>query len=271
MFALSSNNRRKVNGPDYKLTKSDVALYKMVGVFAIASIFVLLVMKMADTVIERQITGRNLTYNFYEFFHTPIFAVLAAVLLIGSAAWFIYSKIKKIDESTRIFSSANCLVLVLYLAFFSLCFGLRPLSMLHGFFVAVTIALAAVYYISKFYNADFTFYSLVTAFMSVAMYLWAQNFGTLEVVIKVLCVFVAAAACIVFRKKIAELRVSRKKKTSFLVFPSYISAAIGCVFLFWRYFTLNGPLFITLGGMLTVMFVQYIVFAIVYTIRLIRD
>ncbi len=98
MFELSSNNRRKVNGPDYKLTKSDVALYKMVGVFAIASIFVLLVMKMADTVIERQITGRNLTYNFYEFFHTPIFAVLAAVLLIGSAAWFIYSKIKKIDE-----------------------------------------------------------------------------------------------------------------------------------------------------------------------------
>ncbi len=268
---MSSKNRRNANGPDYKLTKSDAALYKMVGVFAIVSVFVLLAMKMADTRLERQLTGRNLTYNFYRFCHTPYFAVLAVLLLAGAVGWFVYCKVKKVGEETRIFSSTNCLFLVLYLAFFSACFGMYPGSMLHGFFITVTIAAAAIYYISKFYKADFTFYSLLTAFMAVAVYLWAQNFDLPVVILKAVIVIGAAVSCTVFKKSIGKLKVSRKKKTTYLVFPSYISAVIGCVFLFWRYFTISGPLFLTLGGMLTLMFVQYIVFAIVYTIRLIRD
>ncbi len=270
VFDLSSFKNKKAAN-DYQLTKSDVALYKMVGVFALASIFVLLGINMQNSRLERASTGRNITHNFYEFCRTPWFWVLAVIVVMGSAGWFVLNKVKKADESLKIFSSTNCLSIAIYLLFFTLCFGVYPNSTLHGFFIVVTIAAAAIYYISKFYKADFIFYSAVTAVMSVFVYLWAQNFDVSVCIAKTVVILACAAACVMFKLFIANLKISRKRKTAYLVFPSYISAVLGAVFLFWRYFTVNSPVFLTLSNMLTVMLVQYIVFAIVYTIRLIRD
>jgi len=266
-----SSFKKKSKG-NYVLRKSDVDFYKMTGVFAICCVFVLLALKMQDTVTERIASGRNLTHNFYMLCHSPLFWILSVLAVAASAGWFIYCKKKSIDESFRICSSGNCLAIVGYLAFFTLCFGTGRGSSLHGFFIAVTIVLAVLYYASKIYKYDFIFYSAVTAVFAVCIYLWGLNFGAFYIVLKLAVIAIAIAACIVFGKKINALKITKKTKASFLVFPSYISLVIGGVFLFWgRFFTLLSPLFLSRTIMLVVLLAQYIVFAIVYTIRLIKE
>ncbi len=266
-----SSFKKKSKG-NYVLRKSDVDFYKMTGVFAICCVFVLLVLKMQDTVTERIASGKNLTHNFYMLCHSPLFWVLSVAAVAASVGWFCYCKKKSIDESFRIFSSVDCLAIVGYLAFFTLCFGTGRGSSLHGFFIAITIVLAVLYYASKIYKYDFIFYSAVTAVFAVCIYLWGLNFEAFYVVIKLAAIVLAAAACVLFNKKIKALKITKKTKASFLVFPAYISLVLGGVFLFWgRFFTLLSPLFLSRTIMLAILLVQYMVFAIVYTIRLIKE
>ena len=256
----------------YTLSKSDIDFYKMTGVFAIACVFVLLALKMQDSGMERISSGRDLTYNFYMFCHSPLFIIVAAAALIGSVVWFAVSKFKKTDESGKVFTSTNCLSIVLYLGFFSACFGISSGSNLHGFFIAVTIAAAVLYYVSKIYRADFVFYSAITAVFAMCIYLWALNFDVIIICIKVLIIAAGVASCVVFNKKLSAMMVTKKTRSSFLMFPSYISLALGTIFLFWgRAFTVISPLFLSRVSMLVILFVQFIVFAIIYTIRLIKE
>ena len=97
---MSSFKKKKTQG--YVLRKSDIDFYKMTGVFAVACVFILLVLKMKDTGLERIASGRNLTYNLYSFCHTPLFAVVAIAAVAGAAAWFVYCRVKKVDESSLI-------------------------------------------------------------------------------------------------------------------------------------------------------------------------
>ena len=263
---------KKKKDSKYVLSKGDIDFYKMTGVFAVVCVFVLLTLNMQSSQTERISTGRDLTHNFYNFCHSPFFIVLSLALVIGAAAWFVMCRVKKIDESRKIFTSTNCVALVAYLAFFCLCFGLKEGSTLHGLFIAVTIVLAVLYYVSKLYGMDFVVYSSVTAVMSVAVCLWAVLFDAPVVIAKVLVIAACLAGGIYFGKKIDSLKVSKHKKASFLKFPIYIPLALGTAFLFWAIVPgLQQLLFLNRSMMLMVMVVQYIVFAIVYTIRRIKD
>ena len=266
------------------LSKSDIDFYKMTGVFALACIFVLLALKMQNSRIERIVSGKDLTYNFYMFCKTPLFAVISAVALIGTVAWFVVCKVKKINESKSLFTSTNCLVLVGYLVFFTLCFGIREGSTNHGFFIVATIIAATLYYISKLYNIDFVMYSVVTSFFAAAIGLWAMMFETAFVILKLVIIALGIAVCVIFNKKINSLKISKRKKETFLTFPIYIPLVFGSVFLFWAYFqnlpffrssevllSIQKLIFLNRNTMLIILFVQYIAFAIVYTIRRIKD
>lgn len=267
---MSSFKKKKTN--KYTLSKGDIDFYKGAGVFAIVCVFVLLVLNMQGSQIESISSGKDLTYNFYAFCHTPLFYVLAVLAVAGSVCWFVFSKVKKVDESMRIFTSTNCLSLVLYLGFFTACFGLRESSTNHGFFIGATIALAVVYYISKFYNADFVIYSIVTGVLAATVQLWALLFDTPYVLIKAAIIAAAVVAVVVFKTKISKLKVTKQTKSKFLVFPCYVVIALGAVFLFWRGFPfLQQMLFLNRDSMLIGLFAQYIVFAIVYTVRRIKD
>lgn len=263
---------KKKKQQEYTLSKSDIDFYKMTGVFAIACVFVLLALKMQDSGMQKIASGRNLTYNFYQFCHTPVFVIVAIAALAGAVAWFAYSRIKKLDESGKIFSSTNGLCLVLYLAFFTGCFGIEIGSNLHGFFIAATIVAAALYYVSKIYKSDFVFYSVLTAVFAVCIYLWGLKFEPLMVVLKLLVIAAGVVSCLFFRKKLSSMKVTKKTKAAFLMFPAYVSLVLGSLFLFWgRVFTIVSPLFLNRISMLVILLVQYIVFAIVYTIRLIKE
>ena len=208
------------------------------------------------------------TYNFYMFCKTPLFAVLATVLVIGSAGWFAYCRMKKVDESRRIFTSYNCLSIAAYLVFFFLCFGLKDGSTNHGFFIATTIVLAGMYYVSKFYNPDFVVYTVVTAVFAISIYIFALYFEPQMIVAKALIVIAMAIGAYFANKRISNFKVSKKRKASFMTFPVYVSLAIGTVCLFIR---LIPGINLARTTMLALLLAQYIVFAIVYTIKLIRE
>lgn len=267
---MSSFKRKKQDR--YALSKSDIDFYKMTGVFAIVCVFVLLTLNMQSSQTEHIASGKDLTYNFYSFCHTPLFVVMALALAAGALAWFIYCKVKKIDESKKIFTSTNCLSIAAYLALFCACFGFVEGSTLHGFFIAVTIGAAVLYYVSKLYNADFVVFSAVTAVFAMATNLFAMMFELHIVIIKLAVIVLGIVSCIYFHKKIDSLKVSKQKKASFLKFPVYIPLALGAIFLFWAGIPgLQNVLFLNRSMMMVVLLVQYIVFAIVYTIRRIKD
>lgn len=267
---MSSFKKKKTD--KYALSKGDIDFYKMTGVFAIVCVFVLLTLNMQGSMTERVSSGKDLTHNFYMFCHTPWFFLLALLAAAGSICWFVFSKVKKIDESHRIFTSTNCLSIVLYLGFFTVCFGLRESSTNHGFFIGATIALAVLYYVSKFYNADFVVYSLITGVFAASIQLWALLFELPYIAVKLVIIVAAVAAIVIFKHKISNLKVTRQTKSKFLVFPCYIALALGTVFLFWRGVPgLQDILFLNRNMMLVGIFAQYIVFAIVYTVRRIKD
>ena len=268
-----SSFKLKNKNANPSLSKADIDFYKMTGVFAIACVFVLLTMRMEGTMLERIASGENLTYNFYRFFNSIAFVIVAAVALIGALVWFVAAKVKKVDESKRLFTSTNCLSVVLYMLFFSVCLGYKMHSNLHGFFIASTVVLAALYVISKIYDLDFVLYSGVSGLLTLTLYLAAGSFESAFVALQIVVSIISVALIIAVRTRINALRVSKKKKQSYFFVPSYIACVLGIVFLFCRFFTYDVAAlqFINASTMIMVMCAQYIVFAIIYTIRLIRE
>jgi hypothetical protein len=195
VLELSSFKKKKEE--KYVLKKSDIDFYKGAGVLAIACVFVMLVLKMQSTAgFPKSPAGSDMTENFYNFCRTPLFFVIAGIAAIGSLLWFGVCRIKKIDESKRIFTSTNCLAIVLYLGFFSACFGAFPDSKLHGFFVMATVVMGVLYYISKIYYVDFIMYSVITAVFCGAIYLFKPTFEPASVALRIVFIAVCAVCCI---------------------------------------------------------------------------
>lgn len=253
------------------LRKSDIDFYKMSGVFAIACVFIMLTLKMSSTITEYRKTGANVTYNIYKFFQHPAVWVIGAVVAIAAVVWAVYCKKNKIDERMKIFSSINAVSLVAYLAVFALCFGTVENSDKHSFFIVFTIVAAVLYYISKSFHLDFIFYSVFNALLALFVNFLAYRVSPLYIAIKVLLVVAFLIFAIVFKKKYANTH-RKNKKYDYLFAPAFVSLAFFAVFMFAPLFArFYSPYIISSATMLTVMMIQYIVFGIVYTIRLIRQ
>ena len=258
------------------IKKSDIDFYKMSGVFALACVFVILILRMYNTITLRHSTGKNLTYNIYELCRNPIFLVAGGLLFVGAAAWFVHDLVKKTDASMKLFTGYEAICIMLYLASFALTFGVEINSTRHMFFLAFTIAAACLYYISKIFHVDFIFYTVMNGIFVLSLYASSQIVTPVFLAIKAVLVVIAVAVCCYFRKKYGasaktEKHTNKRQKTSYLFFPVWISLVLWALFMFWRAFTINTPLFITTNFMLMVMLVQYLVVGIVYTIRLIRE
>ena len=268
-----------------QLKKADIDFYKMTGVFAIACIFVLLVLKMESTLVARQASGENVTYNMYKILSNPVFLVIGLLVLAASIVWFVLSRKKKVDESRRLFTSTNALSLALYLTAFVLCFGTSNTAGLHGFFITFTVICAVLYYVSKIYKSDFVLFSVVTAVNVLAVYLLANRFSVLSVIAKLVIIALCVAAIILTDKKIKGLKLTKKSKDAFLIYPAYVSAGLGAVFMFVRFLSTLAAFSATGAAsaisvvaaavdfkvMFMAFLIEYIVFAIIYTLRLIRE
>jgi hypothetical protein len=138
--------------------------------------------------------------------------------------------------------------------------------------------------VSKIYKTDFIVYSAITAVMAMSIYLWAMLFEPHFILIKLLVIAGCLAICVMFKKKIASLKVTKQTKSSYLIFPCYIVLALGALLLFWTFFQnmdffrttsqlqkIQSIIFLNRSRMLFGIVMQYIVFTIVYTVRRIKD
>lgn len=254
-----------------QLKKADIDFYRMSGVFAIACVFIFYVLKMSSTMTNYHSTGKNLTYNFYQLCRNPIFIIFAVAVALAAAVWFAICKIKGKNESMKLFRSSDAIVLVGYFAVFTLCFGVHVNSLNHTFFIAFTIIASILYYISRLYKADFTFYSCLNAFFAFAIFFIADKAGTTYTIVKIALVVLSAIAIFVFwNKNKSHFKNSKHNKMLFCI-PSYVSLIIFAVFLFLRVYTYQSVHALTVNAMLVILLVQYLIAGIVYTIRLIRE
>ena len=267
---------KKKENEAYK--KSDIDFFKMSSLFFIVCALLIFILRISGTISLRQSTGGNLAYELYKLFRSPVYIAVAALLLAASIVWFLLMRIKKKDESLRLFSSTNALCFMLYVAFFSLYFGRRTVNNQTDcmLLLAITIALALIYYISKIYHADFLFFSVENAILAILLYRYVYIYTVGGIIGKILLIISVLLLSFVFikvskRKNTSRLSKGKKKQYKPLSIPFFVTLLIWAVFMFIK---LPDPLaapIITLGTMLTVFLIQYIIFAIIYTIRLIRE
>ena len=224
-----------------------------------------------DTAGVRISTGFNMANELYELFRSPVYIAVLAILLVLSLIWVIISKAKKIDESRRIVTSLNVFVMLLYVVGFSFYYGIsfRTSASESIFVLAATLVLGLIYYIFKVYQRDFLAFSIENAVFALLLYRYFDVVGTKGVVGKVLLIVAALLIGLVLVKKLAvvnsKLKSARKVKT--LVFPYFVSLVIWSVFMLLS----NFGVILSNGFLMTALLVQYIVFAIIYTIKLIRE
>lgn len=263
---MSSSKKKNVG-----MKKADIDFYRMTGVFAIVCLFIVLVLRMESTITARHSTGNNITYNFYKLCHNPVFIGFCALVALGAIIWFAVNKVKKHNESMRIFRSSDAVILVAYFAVFWLCFGVYANSLNHMFFIAFTIISSVLFYISRLYKADFIFYSTLNALFAFILYFISDKFSIPLTIFKVALIVFSIIAIILFSVKNKSHFKTSKHNKLFLYIPSYISLVFFAVFLFLRAFTYQSVNPMTVNAMLVIMLIQYLICAIIYTLRLIRE
>ena len=268
--------KKNINTLSPASRKSEVYFWKKSILFFAFVGIVLFIMSVSSSLVERQSSGNNLAYEMYNLFRSPLYIAVVAVLLVASAVWMLHTKIiKRQDESLRYFSSLNAFLIMLYVSGFSLYFGIRLVNSAEActFILALTVALAIVYYVSKMYHPDFLLYTVETFLLALLLYRYWHIYTLAGIIGKLLLIAAFAAVGIVFTgifKKRTSRAVNNKRITA-LCYPYWISLGLWTVFMFIKIHDPAGIAVINLATMLTLLLVQYIVFAIVYTIRLIRE
>ena len=165
---------------------------------------------------------------------------------------------------------------MLYVTGFSAFFGVRIVNNASScmFALTATIVLALLYYISKIYHLDFLVFSIENALLTLLLYRYWPIYTTRGIVGKILLIVAFAAVGIAFvpyLKKCQTRPHHASKGDAPLMFPYFVSLVIWTVFMFIKLPDILGEPLVHSDTMLTVMLVQYIVFAIIYTIKLIRE
>ena len=268
--------KKIANTPSTAARKAEIDFWKKSILFFVFVGIVMFIMSISSSLVERQASGNNLAYELYNLFRSPIYIAVVAVLLVASVVWLVFARIiKKQDESLMYFSSLNAFLVMSYVAFFSFYFGIKLVNSTTPctFMLAVTVAIAVIYYASRMYHPDFLVYTVETFILALLLYRYWHVYTVPGIVGKGLLIIAFAAVGVVFTislKKYTSRAVNNKKITA-LCYPYWISLALWAVFMFIKIHDPASIAVINLATMLTVLLVQYIVFAIVYTIRLIRE
>ncbi len=267
---MSSKLSPKTNKSKYATTRSDIRFYKMSLLFFAVCAVIFFVLKVMESLNFRISTGKNLSYELYTLFRNPVYIAAAAALFVGATVWMILSKVKKTDEGMKIISGTNAFVIMAYVVWFSAYYGVqgRLLPAESVFVIAITVVLALIYYISRIYNNDFLAFSVENAILAVLLYKYQSVSGNVGIIGKILLIIAFSAIGFVLVKllKNDKSRFTASKNQSLLMFPYFVSLAVWAVCMF-----IPSTLNVATGILLTVMLVQYIVFAIVYTVKLIKE
>lgn len=275
MSSKFSANKKTVT-QSTAMKKEEVGFWKKSIFFFIIVGVIMFIMSISSSLIERQSTGKNIAFELYKLFRSPLYIGVVLALFAASLVWVVVTKlIKRKNESLRYFSSVNAVLIMLYVVGFSVYFG-RKIVNSHAevtLVLAVTVGLAVVYYVSKMYNPDFLAYTVETFLLLLLLYKYWHVYTVPGIVGKILLIvaFAAVGAVILPALKKHTSRAVNNRKISALCYPYWISLVLWAAFMFIKINNPTGIAVINVSTMLTILLVQYIVFAIVYTIRLIRE
>ena len=144
--------------PNTAAKKAEIDFWKKSILFFVFVGIVMFIMSISSSLVERQASGNNLAYELYNLFRSPAYIAVIALLFVASVVWLVYARlVKKHDESLQIFSSVNAFLTMCYIVFFSLYFGIKLVNSTSPctFILAVTVAIAVIYYVSRMYHPDF--------------------------------------------------------------------------------------------------------------------
>lgn len=246
---------KKVN--DSKIKRSDVLYYRMLIVLAalIAVIF-------SITYVTRTAEGSNS----FVLSGAPITAIVFAGLCVPAVIFYAVCRKKGINERNRVFSSGYLLVLTLWLTSVFALYG--PLSSKAAMaYIIITVALYYIYYIFKYEFFAFSLYASLGA----ALLLSINSASKLEHVISAVLAFVLSAVVVFVvardKKKPVELKLGKNSikitDGSFKIYPFAVLAGIIVLGSVLSFFLANAAFY-----SLIVLFVAYLVFTIVNTVKM---
>ena len=244
--------------------KEDIITFRMSSLFVLACAAIVGIFRLND--------GKNLL-AFYRLVHTTAYTVTVLLLLAASAAYLLYNKINKVDESARSYSSFNFFSVMLYVCGVSFYCGYmnNPSAWV---LITATIGLSLLYMIFHIYERDFFLFTLSNLVFLTTV--WTFSIGSVFNAIVSGCLVVLSALCCVYSYKQSK---KQPRGAKLRLEPIYISFLIAMVLLVLE----------IVGGIRTavdaaglgasvgdafiygVMFFQYLVGGIYYTIKLIKE
>lgn len=267
---MSSKFSRKKTNETVKLSRSDADFFRMSSLFFILCAVILFIFKVMGTADMRISTGENLPYELFKLFNNPVYIAIISLLTAAAIVWTVFCKVKKKDETRKIITSKSLLAVMLYIVCFSYFYGSvgRTNPNDSAFFAVFTVVISLLYYISKIYNRDFLVFSAENALLALLLFRYGAVSDTKGIIGKILLIiaFAAIGAVFVYASKKNKSRLSSAKQHKFLTVPYFLSLAIWAAAMF-----ICGAGIISAGLLLSVFLVQYIIFAIIYTIRLIKE
>lgn len=236
-----------------KNKRTDVLYYRMLVVLAalIAVIFC--------------ITGMTRTANAKNEFTltvAPIISIVFACLSVAALAFFIVRRVKKTDETYKILSGGFLTALMLWLtAIFALYSRISERKLI--VFIVVTAALYFIYYL---YSKEFFVFSLVSALGAALFAAMNSASRTEHIVLAVLTVLLAAVSTVlvlVGQKKAVKIGKFTLFDKKFKTYPFCISSGIMIAGTILGFFMSAGTFYT-----LVVLFVYYLIFTVISTIKM---
>lgn len=194
------------------------------------------------------------------------FVGIFVLLFIGAAVWYIRNVRAHKDESCRYFSSADALGLALFLLVYVLTF--RYTWHAHRL-IAVTLALALIYYVKHFFGKDFLLITLLNLDIALGLWLVFGNTGISALGAKIGAAVICAAGFLLILFFLCRMMADKKKmkQNRWVLWPAIVSIALGAVLAVLLWFV---PAFsVSIAGI--ILLVQYVGLGVYYTVRLLNQ
>lgn len=245
-----ANKKNKSN----KQYKEDVLFFRMSALFIAACIAMIGIFRL---------NGTHFALDFWRLSRNPAYIAVVAVIFAAALIYALICRKNKKDESEKTFSSLNLLSVASYILVVSLYWGFAQKTSAWALLFA-TICAMLLYLINNIFKKDFFIFSLSNVIFVAAIWMFSFE-GIFYTIIAALVLALSAYMCFYAYKTEKD----NAKKENLCVFPVYVSFVIAAAIIVFRYFIVSPVL--TSSLVTAILIFQYIIFGILYTIRLIKE
>ena len=239
-----------------KMYRADILSFRMSALFILAVIMTVVLFNLRSSILRVEI---------YSLSRKTVGRIVASCIPVLPIVWFLICKLRKVDESLRLISSANVACVVTYICALFLYWGTtyHPLPLAFS----LTICLPLLYFIYNMFEKDFFVFSLSNFVFASALYLTRTT--ELAGIARIIVIIAAGAALslsavMCYHSYRLSNKLIKNKKYKYTFTPVYVSFVLAVVL-------------VSLSNVMNIAFVnqykwyafaaQYIIFAIYYIIK----